>query len=79
MPVILLTTQEAKIRRIKIRGQSPGQITCETLSRKYPIQNKAGGVAQVVECLLSKHEALSSNSSTEKRKKISVSNFFKNK
>jgi hypothetical protein len=30
----------------------------------------AGGVAQVVECLLSKHEALNSRPSTEKKKKI---------
>jgi hypothetical protein len=30
---------------------------------------KAGRVAQMVECLPSKHEALSSNSTTEKKKK----------
>jgi hypothetical protein len=30
---------------------------------------RAGGVAQVVECLLSKHEVLSSNSNTTKKKK----------
>jgi hypothetical protein len=30
----------------------------------------AGGVAQVVECLPSKHEVLSSNPSTEKKKRI---------
>jgi hypothetical protein len=39
MPVIL-ATWEAKIRRIKVRGQ-PGQIVPETLSQKYPTQ-KAG-------------------------------------
>jgi hypothetical protein len=53
MPVIL-ATQEAEIR--SIRGPSqPGQIVCETLSPKYPIQKRAGKVAQVVECLPSKH------------------------
>jgi hypothetical protein len=32
MPVIL-ATQEAKIRRIKVQSQ-PGEIACETLSKK---------------------------------------------
>jgi hypothetical protein len=44
MPVIL-ATQEAEIRRIVVQGQ-PRQIVCETLSRKYPTQKRAGGVAQ---------------------------------
>jgi hypothetical protein len=35
----------------------------------------AGGVAQVVECLPNKHEALSSNPSTEKKKKVFSSLF----
>jgi hypothetical protein len=34
MPVIL-ATQEAEIRRIKVQSQ-PQQIVCETLSQKYP-------------------------------------------
>jgi hypothetical protein len=34
MPVIL-ATEEAEIRRIMVRSQ-PGQIVCETLSRKKP-------------------------------------------
>jgi hypothetical protein len=46
MPVIL-ATQEAEIRRIE-----PGKIVHKTLSRKNPSQNRAGGVAQVVECSL---------------------------
>jgi hypothetical protein len=54
-----VATQEAEIRRILV-GSQPGQIVPETLSRKYPIQNRAGGVAQVVESLPSKCEALSS-------------------
>jgi hypothetical protein len=64
MPVIL-ATQEAEIRRIVVISQ-PRQIVCETLSQKYPTQNRAGGV---VECLSSKCEALSSNPSTAKKKK----------
>jgi hypothetical protein len=32
---IILATQEAEIRRIAVQSQ-PGQIVCETLSRKYP-------------------------------------------
>jgi hypothetical protein len=40
----------------------PGQIVPETLSGKYPTQNRAGKVP-------SKHEALSSNSSTTKKNK----------
>jgi hypothetical protein len=45
MPVIL-TTQEAELRRIAVWSQ-PEQIVCETLSRKTLItQNWAGRVAQ---------------------------------
>jgi hypothetical protein len=65
MPIIL-ATQEAEIRRIEVQSQ-PGQI--EFLSRKYPTQKRAGGVVQVLECLPSKCEALSSNPSTKKKKK----------
>jgi hypothetical protein len=36
---------------------------------KYLTHKRAGGVAQVIECLPSKCEALSSNPSTEKKKK----------
>jgi hypothetical protein len=39
----------------------------ETLSKKYPTQKRAGGVAQAVECLPSKCEALNSNPSTAKK------------
>jgi hypothetical protein len=41
----------------------------------FPIEQKAqraGGVAQEVDCLYSKHEALSLNPSTEKKKKVSL-------
>jgi hypothetical protein len=40
---IILATQEAEIRRIVIKSH-------ETPSRKYPIQNMAGKVAQVLDC-----------------------------
>jgi hypothetical protein len=43
----ILATQEAEIRRIKVQSQ-PGQIVLETLSRKNPLQKRAGGVAQGV-------------------------------
>jgi hypothetical protein len=36
---------------------------------KCPSQKRVGGMAQVVECLLSKHEAQSSKPSIEKKKK----------
>jgi hypothetical protein len=42
---IILATQEAQIRRIMVQSQ-PGQIACETLSRKTHHKNRAGGVAQ---------------------------------
>jgi hypothetical protein len=54
--------------RIAVQSQ-PRQIVHKTLSRKYPTQKRAGGVAQVVECLLSKHEVLSSNPSTRKKER----------
>jgi hypothetical protein len=38
MPIILLT-QEAEIRGIEVRSQ-PGQMVCETLSRKKPLPKK---------------------------------------
>jgi hypothetical protein len=49
---VILAIQESEIRRIIVQSQ-PRQIVFETLSQKYPTQNRAGGVAQVVECLLS--------------------------
>jgi hypothetical protein len=55
-----LAVQEAEIRRIMVLSQH-GQIVRETLSRNIPTQKRAGGVAQVVESLQSKHETLNSN------------------
>jgi hypothetical protein len=45
MPVIL-TTQEAEIRRIAAQSQLR-QIVCEILSQKHFHKNRAGGEAQV--------------------------------
>jgi hypothetical protein len=59
MPIILVT-QEAEIRRIIVRSQ-PRQIVRETPSQKTYHKKRAGGVAQVVEHLPRKSEALSSN------------------
>jgi hypothetical protein len=50
-------------------GSQPRQIVHETLSQVYPIQKPGSGVAEVIECLPSKCEALSSNSSTTKKDK----------
>jgi hypothetical protein len=60
-----------KIRRIMVRSQ-PGQTVYETLFLKYPTQNRAKGVAQVLEQLCSKYDALSSNPSAAKKKKKKI-------
>jgi hypothetical protein len=65
MPVIL-ATQEAEIRRTMVQSQA-GQIVHETLSQKYLTpKGLVEWLYQVVVSLSSKHEALSSNSSTTK-------------
>jgi hypothetical protein len=46
-----------------VQGQ-PGQIVCETLPGKYPIQKRTGRAAQVIQRLTTKCEALSSTPST---------------
>jgi hypothetical protein len=38
---VILATQEAEIRRIAVRSQ-PGEIVCETLSRKHLSLKKKG-------------------------------------
>jgi hypothetical protein len=60
---VIPATPKAEIRRKAIWSQSR-QIVCETLSRK-----KGSRVAQVIESLPGKCEALNSNSSIAKRKK----------
>jgi hypothetical protein len=47
---VILATPEAEIRRIVVQSQ-PQQIVCETLTQKYTIHQRAGGLAQVVELL----------------------------
>jgi hypothetical protein len=51
-------------------GSKPalGQIVQETLSLKYPTQNRAGKEVQVEKYLFRVHEALNSNPRTEKKK-----------
>jgi hypothetical protein len=56
MPIIL-ATREAEIRRIVVQSQ-PWEIVYETLNQEYPTQKWVGGVAEVVELLPSKCEAL---------------------
>jgi hypothetical protein len=53
---VILATEEAKIRRIRVQSQ-PEQIVFETLPQKNPQQNRAGEVA------------LSPNPSTTKKRK----------
>jgi hypothetical protein len=64
---VILATQEAQIKRIAVQSQL-GQIIQGTLSRKYPTQNRAGGVAQGVQHLPGNCETLNSNPSTAKKK-----------
>jgi hypothetical protein len=57
------------MRRIEVQSQ-PSQIVGETLSWKYPTQNRVGRMVHMVEqCLPSKCEALSSSPNTSKKKK----------
>jgi hypothetical protein len=56
---IFLSTQKARIKRIMVQSQPRANSLRDSIS-KTPIQNSAGGVAQVVEYLLSKNKALSS-------------------
>jgi hypothetical protein len=67
MPVIL-SAQEAEIRRITVQIQPWSNSLWDPIL-KNPTQNRADGMAEVVECLPSKCEALSSNSSTNNNKK----------
>jgi hypothetical protein len=52
---VILATQEAEIRRIKVQSQpkqnSSQDPTLKTKQTKNPIQNRAGGMAQVVKHL----------------------------
>jgi hypothetical protein len=68
---VILVTQKAEIRRISVQSQ-PEQIVPEKNSSQKKKKNhkkRAGGVAQMADCLPSKHEALSSNPSAKGKKK----------
>jgi hypothetical protein len=67
MPVIL-ATQEAGIRRIMVKAR-PEQIVVRSCLENTHHKKRAGGVAQVIQHLPSKYEALNSNPSTMKKKK----------
>jgi hypothetical protein len=45
---VILATWETEVRRIVVRGQ-PRQIVHKTISQKYSKQNRADGVAPVVD------------------------------
>jgi hypothetical protein len=54
----MLATWKAEIEKTAVQGQ-PNQIVCETPISKITIAKWTGGMAQAVESLLCKHEALS--------------------
>jgi hypothetical protein len=60
-------SRETAIRRIMVRSQLR-QIGHKSLCAKYSTQKRDGKVAQMVESLPNKHEALSSNPNIEKKK-----------
>jgi hypothetical protein len=63
---VILATWEADIGRIVVGGQ-PEQIIQETSTIKITRAKWTGGMVPVVECLLCKHEMLSSNPSPTPR------------
>jgi hypothetical protein len=68
---VILATPEAEIRRISGQSQA-GANTWQDSTSKKPITKRIGGVAQVVECLPSEHEALSSNRCTTKKNHFNI-------
>jgi hypothetical protein len=64
---VILAAWEPEIGRITVEDQT-GQIVVKTPISKITRAKWTGFVAQVVECLLCKPEALSSNSSSVKNK-----------
>jgi hypothetical protein len=62
------STWEAEIKRAVVQDQ-PGQKVNETPISEITRAKWTGGVAQVVECMLCKHRALSTNPSPTKKKK----------
>jgi hypothetical protein len=64
--LVILATREAEIGRMEVQGQHR-QTVHETIS-KIPRTKWTGSVAQVMECLLCKCKALSSNPSPTGKK-----------
>jgi hypothetical protein len=62
---VIIAILETEIKKFEA---SQGQKS-KILSQKYPIPEKAGGAAQVIEHFLSKYEALSPNPVPQKKKK----------
>jgi hypothetical protein len=69
LPSIITGTWEAEIRRITIQNE-PRQIVHETPISKITREKWTGGMVQVVEHLLCKCKALSSNPTPAKNKKV---------
>jgi hypothetical protein len=63
---IILATQEAEIRRIAVQSQPRKTVLKPDLEKTHH-KKRAGGDAQVVENLPSKHKALSSSQGTKKK------------
>jgi hypothetical protein len=64
---IILVTWEAETGKTEVQGQ-PGQTVLETPTCRITRAKVTGDVAQAVEHLLCRHEALSSNPSPTKKK-----------
>jgi 23S rRNA maturation mini-RNase III len=75
---IILAIWEAEIRRILVL-EPAWKIVHETLYQKIPNQKRACGVAQLVEHLSSKREALITTPSIAKKKKKKNPQYWKNK
>jgi hypothetical protein len=72
---VILVTWEPEIRGIKVQGQ-PGQIVDKTPISKITKAKWTGGVAQAVDCLLCKHEAVFKFQSHTQKKECSICGFF---
>jgi hypothetical protein len=64
---VFLATQEAEIRRIVVRSQPWANSSRDSISKKITRPKRTGDMAQVVECLLCKHDTLSSNPNPTKK------------
>jgi hypothetical protein len=73
---VILATQKAEIRRTKVQGQHGQKEKKKKQDSISKIPNTACRVAQVVACLPSKHEALSStppqNKASSKKRSVII-------